>query len=94
MLVCICHGVKDQDIERAIQNGVNSVRQLSDKLRLGTSCGCCVDYAEEYLKGRQLGSSLEEGRLMAVNHAAVQGPRRTRLRAVAMDPDSRRELIR
>ena len=34
MLVCICHGVKDQDIERAIQNGVNSVRQLSDKLRL------------------------------------------------------------
>jgi len=85
MLVCICHGVKDQDIERAIQNGVHSVRQLSDKLRLGTSCGCCVDYAEEYLKGRQLGSSL--------NHGRVQGPGRTRLRAVAMDSDSMRELM-
>jgi len=91
MLVCICHGVKDQDIERAIQNGVNSVRQLSDKLHLGTSCGCCVDYAEEYLKSRQLGSSLQEGSLMAVNHATVRG--RTGLRAVAMDADSRRELI-
>ncbi len=60
MLVCVCHGVKDQDIERAVQNGVNSIRQLSDKLHLGTSCGCCVDYAEEYLKDRQLGSSLQE----------------------------------
>ncbi len=86
MLVCICHGVKDQDIERAIQNGVNSVRQLSDKLRLGTSCGCCVDYAEEYLKGRQLGSSLNHG-------TVVQGRGRTGLRAVAMDADSRRGLM-
>ncbi|MFH0352222.1 MAG: (2Fe-2S)-binding protein [Chromatiales bacterium] len=60
MLVCVCHGVKDQDIERAIQNGVNSIRQLSDKLYLGTCCGCCVDYAEEYLKDRQLGSSLQK----------------------------------
>lgn len=60
MLVCVCHGIKDQDIERAIQNGVNSIRQLSDNLHLGTSCGCCVDYAEEYLKDRQLGSSLQK----------------------------------
>ena len=44
---CLCLSrVKDQDIERAVQNGVNSIRQLSDKLHLGTSCGCCVDYAE------------------------------------------------
>ncbi|MFH0344390.1 MAG: bacterioferritin-associated ferredoxin [Chromatiales bacterium] len=93
MLVCICHGVKDQDIERAIQNGVISVSQLSDKLHLGTSCGCCVDYAEEYLKGRQLGSSLQAGSLMAVDQATVQGPGRTRLRVVAMELDSRRELI-
>ena len=49
MLVCVCHGVKDQDIERAIQNGVNSMRQLSDKLHL-----------EEFLKDRQLGSSLQK----------------------------------
>ena len=60
MLVCVCHGVKDQDIERAIQNGVNSMRQLSDKLYIGTSCSCCVDYAEEYLKDRQPGSSLQK----------------------------------
>lgn len=60
MLVCVCHGVKDQDIERAIQNGVHTMRQLSDKLHLGTSCGRCVDYAEEYLKDRQLGSSLQK----------------------------------
>lgn len=60
MLVCVCHGVKDQDIERAIQNGINSMRQLSDKLHLGTSCGCCVDFADEFLKDRQLGSSLQK----------------------------------
>ena len=53
-------GSRIKNIERAVQNGVNSIRQLSDKLHLGTSCGCCVDYAEEYLKDRQLGSSLQE----------------------------------
>ncbi|MCI0559372.1 MAG: (2Fe-2S)-binding protein [Nitrososphaera sp.] len=60
MLVCVCHGVKDQDIDRAIRNGVSSIRQLSDALHLGTSCGCCVDYVEEYLKDRQLGSSQQK----------------------------------
>lgn len=59
MLVCVCHGVKEHDIDRAVQNGVNCLRQLRDKLHVGTSCGCCVEYAEEYLKDRRLGSSLE-----------------------------------
>ncbi|MBM7072482.1 (2Fe-2S)-binding protein [Shewanella sp. 202IG2-18] len=50
MYVCICHGIKEKDIQQAIDAGAESVRDLRKKLDLGSQCGKCVCYAAKMIK--------------------------------------------
>ncbi len=41
MIVCICHGVSDRTIDRALAEGCETVRQVGQRCRAGTDCGAC-----------------------------------------------------
>ena len=47
MLVCICHGISDKDIDSAMQEGVSSFQQLRAETGLGSCCGQCAPLAKE-----------------------------------------------
>ena len=40
MIICICRGKSERDIERAIENGAESVRDLQ-RCGIGDQCGSC-----------------------------------------------------
>lgn len=41
MIVCLCKGVTDRDIARAIEAGADSVEAVAGCTRAGTGCGRC-----------------------------------------------------
>lgn len=45
MYVCLCRGITDQDIKKAVAEGNESYREIRDLLDLGTCCGRCVPEA-------------------------------------------------
>ena len=47
--VCVCNGVTDRDIQRAVEEGCDSLEALSARTGCGSTCGCCRDYAAEAL---------------------------------------------
>lgn len=49
MYVCVCHGVTDKDIVKAIDGGIHTMEGLSNELMVGTCCGRCSDCAREVL---------------------------------------------
>lgn len=49
MYVCVCNGITDRDIRKAVDNGCTSMRQLSRELQVGRQCGRCASMAREIL---------------------------------------------
>lgn len=49
MLVCICKGVSDKDIKKAIHEGATGFRDVSVQLGVGSCCGQCAPYARELI---------------------------------------------
>jgi bacterioferritin-associated ferredoxin len=49
MIVCICHRVSERDIDSAVAEGASSLRQLNERLGVGTGCGVCVGYVRDCL---------------------------------------------
>lgn len=49
MYVCICHDVKDTQINTAMAQGVTTMKGLQDALQVGTCCGCCVPMVQELI---------------------------------------------
>lgn len=49
MYVCVCHGVSDKDIQKVVKNGVCTMMQLHDVLKVATCCGTCLEYANQCL---------------------------------------------
>jgi bacterioferritin-associated ferredoxin len=49
MYVCLCHGVTDGQIRRAVDSGCCSMRKLSKELKVATSCGRCAVHAKQVL---------------------------------------------
>jgi bacterioferritin-associated ferredoxin len=41
VIICICRGKSDRDVNRAIANGASSVRDLQ-RCGMGDQCGSCV----------------------------------------------------
>jgi bacterioferritin-associated ferredoxin len=41
MLLCLCHGVSDRRIRRAVRDGATTVGALARATRAGTGCGSC-----------------------------------------------------
>lgn len=49
MVVCICRGITDRDIRKAIAEGANSVSDVAQLLGAGTGCGSCHDFTQELI---------------------------------------------
>jgi bacterioferritin-associated ferredoxin len=49
MYVCLCHGVTDGQIRRAVDAGCCSMRKLSKELGVATNCGRCAVHAKQVL---------------------------------------------
>jgi len=49
MYVCICHGVTDNTIIEAIDNGATTMKQLSTELAVGSQCGKCCQCTKKIL---------------------------------------------
>lgn len=47
MYVCICHDVKDTQINTAMVQGITTVQGLQDTLQVGTCCGCCIPMVQD-----------------------------------------------
>jgi len=46
MLVCICKGITDKEIENAIYEGASSFGDVRSTLGVGGCCGQCATYAK------------------------------------------------
>jgi bacterioferritin-associated ferredoxin len=49
MYVCVCNGISDRDVRRAIREGATTMPALCAELPLANRCGRCVDAARELL---------------------------------------------
>lgn len=54
MYVCLCKGVTDTAIRRAVQSGVADFRSLRRETGLAGQCGKCACNAREIFNGAQL----------------------------------------
>ena len=45
MIVCVCKRVSESQILSEINAGACRLSDLSERLGVGTQCGCCRDYA-------------------------------------------------
>jgi bacterioferritin-associated ferredoxin len=50
MYVCLCHGITDKAIKRAVrEDGVGTTRELRAKLGVGSQCGRCIQMAQDII---------------------------------------------
>ncbi|WP_194756876.1 bacterioferritin-associated ferredoxin [Aliidiomarina indica] len=49
MYVCLCKGVTDKQITRAVENGACTMRDLRQQFGVGTQCGKCTCHARDVL---------------------------------------------
>lgn len=49
MYVCLCNGITDKDIKKAVTQGATSVSDLRSMLGVSNQCGTCVEAAQEVL---------------------------------------------
>ena len=54
MYVCICHGVTDTQIESAIDNGAETMKELTRELSVGSQCGKCCQCTKRVLNRKLL----------------------------------------
>jgi len=54
MYVCICHGVTDTQIESAIDNGAETMKELTKTLNVGSQCGKCCQCTKRVLNKKLL----------------------------------------
>lgn len=53
MFVCLCNGVTDRDIRKAVNKGASSVADLRVQLGVANNCGSCIAHAEEVIDEEQ-----------------------------------------
>jgi bacterioferritin-associated ferredoxin len=51
MYVCLCSGITDKQIRRAIADGAGSLQALRDQLGVASQCGGCAEFALALLDG-------------------------------------------
>jgi bacterioferritin-associated ferredoxin len=49
MIVCLCHGVRDRDLDAAISSGAATVEEVGRACGAGTGCGTCIPDVEDRL---------------------------------------------
>ena len=50
MYVCVCHGVTEKQIKRAVSAGASNVADLGRELGVATCCGTCQCSAEQVIE--------------------------------------------
>jgi bacterioferritin-associated ferredoxin len=59
MYVCLCHGITDLKIKQAVrEDGVGNMRQLRERLGVGSQCGKCVQMAQSMIDSVIIDESL------------------------------------
>ena len=61
-LVCLCNGVSERKVVKAIANGAETIDDIGRACRAGTTCHGCHDTLDELL---------EERRVMLPRRAAI-----------------------
>ena len=67
MYVCVCHGVTDRQICRAVDQGARSLGEVQMQLPVGACCGRCVDAAQSVIHDH-----LHTEHTACAQHAAVR----------------------
>ncbi len=49
MYVCVCHGISEQRLKKAVQEGARSFEQLQSFTGVATCCGSCEPCARQVL---------------------------------------------
>ncbi len=58
MIVCLCEGLSDRQLRRAIEEGCDSVAALAQRTRAATGCGMCAcDLKQLLLEGNDSGEA-------------------------------------
>jgi bacterioferritin-associated ferredoxin len=53
MYICICHGVTDRQIRRAVDQGASTLGEVQMQLPVGGCCGRCEDSARTVIREQQ-----------------------------------------
>jgi bacterioferritin-associated ferredoxin len=53
MYVCVCFGITDRQISRAVEQGAGTLSEVQMKLPVGGCCGRCEDSAREVIRDCQ-----------------------------------------
>jgi bacterioferritin-associated ferredoxin len=51
-MVCLCHGVSERKVERAIAHGATTVDDVGYACRAGTTCGTCRETIHDMIVTR------------------------------------------
>ena len=62
MYICVCKAVSDSQIRQAVDSGARSVRELRDRLGLGSCCGKCVPSARGVIREHEQSTSVRRYR--------------------------------
>jgi bacterioferritin-associated ferredoxin len=46
MLVCVCNGISDKQIDSELTAGSSSFKEIKSELGIGNCCGQCVPFAK------------------------------------------------
>ena len=52
MYICICHGVTDNKIKHAVENGAVTMKLLAQELKVGSQCGKCCKCTKRVLNSK------------------------------------------
>lgn len=50
MIVCLCHAVRDRELDAAIADGAETVEEVGELCGAGAGCGACVPEIEDRLE--------------------------------------------
>lgn len=70
MIVCLCRGVNDQQIRRAISHGAGCLDSIGRACGAGTACGSCRDEIALMLQESALRTRAASTRRRATSEAA------------------------
>jgi bacterioferritin-associated ferredoxin len=54
VIVCLCNGVSERDIEACVAEGASSLKNLREQLGVGRDCGKCASCARQVLRQAKL----------------------------------------
>ena len=50
MYICLCNAITEKEVQQAIKEGAQSVKQLREKLMVARCCGSCLDSVKQCLQ--------------------------------------------